>query len=161
MTYQVFSLNIRDAGGTTQRPESSTTSFRGAEILADGTNYVAEVAKVTAFRSALDAVHIGLVVGVYRGGNYSVLAPANVKASNSLARRELKWRLVGHDTVDFKQVTNELPCADASLCADGSDYMDQALQEFTDLKAAYDAFHHSNSNRPAALDYVELVGRNL
>lgn len=138
--------------------ESSNVSFWVTTIIAG--NYAAEQAKHAALYIALTDISIG-------DETKRTLVASDVvqgvgPAASPFAQRENKWLLRYHDSINDVKYQAEVPCADLSLLAASSEFMDTTKAEWTALKTAFEAVVVSpNDANPVILDSAQFVGRNL
>jgi len=77
------------------------------------------------------------------------------------SQREKKYLLRYHDA-NNKSFNVEVPCADLSILAAGSDFIDESLGAWTTLKTDFEAYVVSPGDSSAVtLDSGQFVGRRL
>jgi len=155
-----MSVNDNTLNQKTGKPESAEFQFNVNDITAG--NIVATLAAWTTFRSAINAI----IIGVER--QESVVAyrttASNTRASSNLAQRENKWLCRYHDATNSLPYKLSIPTADLSLLPDGLEYLDLADGGVgEDFKTAWEALVKSpyDPTHATVLDSVQFVGRNL
>lgn len=116
---------------------------------------------VTALRTAISDISLGLAVG-YKYGNEYQLLPAGQQSTNPLSQRELKWKVNCEDVVEMKPWHFTIPAPDLT-------HLDEANRGFADLTgtdmAAFVTAAETVVKSPYGNDChivsVELVGRNI
>lgn len=84
------------------------------------------------------------------------------KPSNPDAQREYKWLCKFHDATTLAEHELEIPCADLSLLAAGTENMDLSAGNGQAFKTAFDANVVSPlTGNAVVLDSVESIGVNL
>ena len=89
-----------------------------------------------------------------------VLAGSTTPPTNHWAQRELKFLCKYHDTVNGKQYSFTIPCADAALTVGNTDMVDLSTGAGATLKTRFDAHCISELGNAVALDSVQLIGRS-
>lgn len=152
-------MTIADHGsGAQPNGEQSTAQFWITTIIAG--NYTTVQTAIAALAVAVNATQIG--VETKRTTVAAEVVQGSGPASSGLAQRENKWLLRYHDSTTDEKFTIEIPCADLTLLAANSEFMDQTLSAWTGLKTAFEALVLGpNDSGATVLDSAQFVGRNL
>jgi hypothetical protein len=122
-------------------------------------NLVAQVALHATLFNTLAALTLGREITEETVLNRTIVA--SLPAATAQAQRENKWLLRYHDGTG-KNFQSELPCADLSLLAANSDFIDPAGAEIIAAKLAWAAVVVSPDDASGTvLDSAEFVGRRL
>jgi len=123
-------------------------------------NLVAQQALHVALFNALKATTQGIETKEMTMISDVVIASG--PATTPLSQRENKWLLRYHDASTGKKYTAEIPCADLTLLATNSEFMDTTLSAWTNLKTAFEAVVYSpDEANLTVLDSAQFVGRKL
>lgn len=137
--------------------ETSTTRFSVTQITSG--NITTETPKHTALLAAIQAISIGELQRerVVLTNTFSSSAPA----TSNLAQRENKWLVTMEDSTTHKTFRHEIPCADLSLLAGNSEFLDLSADEGLALKTALDACVISPAGNASVTITVQFVGKRL
>ncbi len=118
-------------------------------------------AAVTAINGSVDGMSVGnLGQSVLKTSVKKDAGPGGTPGTKT-AQRELKWLCRYHDAVTLDEHTLEVPCADLSLLAAGTDNMDLAAGAGLTLKTEFDATVTAPTGNAVVLDSAEAIGRNI
>lgn len=159
--------------------EKATTLFWVQDVGA--ANYASVTQDIDEIKDAIDTICIGTILEA----GFSKSFPENTgfPSGNPQAQRETKWLVTYQDNMQFldeantianpgylKIFTSEIPCADLSLLAAGSDELSITAGVGLAFKASWEAnvrtpYNHSNGKTtpPATFNSVlsvKHVGRN-
>ena len=137
--------------------QSSVASFQGAVITA--ANLDAQETLIAALRAATLAMQTGVIV---KDDVHSVVTPGDpTKASNPLARRELKCSVEYMDDVTYKVYRTEIPCVDlANTDTADERKIDKAAGDGLAFVTAFEAYVLSPVGNAVTVQDLWIVGRN-
>lgn len=140
---------------TDQATKSSTAKIPVPDAIAD--------ADITTVFNAVDGVCIGNLGQSTLDLETPKDAGPGGSAASEDAQREYKWLCYYHDAVvPSQEYTLELPTADFSLLAAGTELMDLSAGAGLTFKTQFDAFVKAPlTGNAVVLDKVESIGRNL
>lgn len=145
--------------GLTYKDYNRETSRVRWEIVGiTAANLVATQALLATLLTAVQAVSIGQLQTeqVVATDTFSSRSPA----SSNLAQRENKWLVTLEDQVTHRITSNEIPCADLSLLASNSEFLDLSAGEGLALKSAIEAVVKFPGTQNAVfVNSVQFVGR--
>lgn len=153
-----ISQTLKDYGNE-QTAEASSWSLAVTTLTAG--NVVAEAAKHAALYTALDAISLG--VNAKKETVFSRVPVSGAFATDKNSQRENKFLIRYRGDAAFKAFSMEMPCADLSLLATDSEFMDPAGAEYIALKAAFEACVRSpdDASETVTMGSVQFVGRRL
>lgn len=145
---------------TLTRHDNSKEHTRTSPHVADLTaaNFDAQMALVAELRTRIDAVCNSPANNIVYGHEYYLTA------KTFAGHRELKWLVKAQDDTTFLPVKLELGTAKTSVptvVANGTELMDPASSEYTNLVSAIEDLCLSNQGNSISVIEIELVGRNL
>jgi len=116
-------------------------------------------------RQALEDALAGMTVGTQGQATFRVETidtpdDASLPA-NQFAQRETKWLVSARDNTLGLPVTFEIPTADATLLASGSDMADMTNANVIAFVGAVEALAESRYGNAYTVETIRLVGRNL
>lgn len=125
--------------------------------------YVAD-AITEAHALALNAAIAGVSIGTNEAAailvRNEIFTGVSTPPSNHWAQRELKFLCRYTDTVNGKQYSFSIPCADAALTVGNTDMIDLSVTNGLALKTNFDLYALSELGNPVVLDSVMLIGRS-
>lgn len=118
-------------------------------------------AAITSLFNAIDAVIIGAIGQSVLVTEADKDAGPGGAAGSGNAQVEVKWLCRYHDAVTLKNRTLELPCADLSLLAGGSEFLDLGAGVGATLKTEFEAtVEDPDTGNAVVLDSLQFVGRS-
>lgn len=113
---------------------------------------------------ALNSAIAGMNLGTNKEASIQlknvILAGSSTPPTNKFAQRELKFWGKYTDTVNNKDYSFTIPCADAALVVGNTDMVDLSAGAGLALKTNFDLYALSELGNAVVLNSVELVGRN-
>lgn len=154
-----FSVTIAD-NTLKSNGNPETTSAEVALTALTAANLVAQTTLIAAYKTALEGIIMGNVVGQQTVQNRPVLA--NTPASSNLAQRENKWLVRYHGATTFQKFRVSYGTADLSLLPDHSEFLDLSTSPGSDFVTAFEAAvkNPNDQSEAVVVDTIQFVGRN-
>lgn len=139
--------------------ELSTTKFNMAQL--DAVTVLTIGARVAALRAAIAGIS-GATLKAERFAQFENEL-SNVPPTNQYYQRETKWLVKYQDNVTLDIYRTEIPCANLSLLANHSEFLDitTALSPGLLFKTEFEADVVSEEGNPITVLSVQAVGRDL
>jgi len=155
--YSPFEASFRDKGG-----EVGTFSVYGIPV--DPEDETTMITAATAFKAALDAAVLGVLIQWSYGGIQTIVNPSG-KASSPSAQRENKLLIRYHDVTTLAVMTATIPTIDLPNLVfetDANDFVSLASPSFmSGLVTAWQAFvTNPVTGNLTVIDSAQYVGRN-
>jgi len=155
--YSPFEISFRDKGG-----EVGNMGVYGIPV--EPADETAMITAATAFKSALDAATLGVIVQWSYGGIQTIVNPSG-KASSPSAQRENKLLIRYHDATNLKVMTASIPTIDLPNLVfetDANDFVSLSSPSFmSGLVTAWQAFvTNPETGNLTIVDSAQYVGRN-
>lgn len=132
--------------------EASTTGVRVPDAITDANALL------------LNAGIAGMSIGTNQRASViqtrTVFNGSDTPPSNKWAQRELKFLCRYSDTVNHKEYSFTIPCADAELTVGNTDMVDLTVGSGLTLKTRFESHAVSELGNPVTLNSVELIGRS-